>query len=251
LTREANALTLSRNASVIAVSKAVAESMARPVFLPWVEWPSIQVIYHGIDADHVCRGGESHQTAREALGLERSDFAIGTVGNLTAKKDHRTMLEAVALLAPNHEHLRVVIVGDGPLRSELQSLAGSLGISGRVIFTGSRSDVAMLLPGLDVFALSSLYEGFPIALVEAMASGLACVATRVGGTPELIRHRQNGFLIPPRDPVLLAAAISELISEPELRQSLGRQAAEDSLRYSLPQAVEALQRIYSEVSATR
>ncbi|MDQ6878894.1 MAG: glycosyltransferase [Candidatus Dormibacteraeota bacterium] len=251
LTREANALTLSRNAAVIAVSDAVAQSMEKPAYWPGVAWPRIDVIHHGIDLEGVRSGKESREAARAILGLGPDDFAVGTVGNLTPKKDHRTLLEAVALLVPRYERLRLVVIGDGPLKDEVHGVAGDLGITDRVVFTGSRSDVPDLLPGLDVFALSSRFEGFPISLVEAMASSLACVATCVGGTPELIRDGENGLLVPPSHPEAIVGALTQLIADPLLRQALGQQAATDSLGYSLFQAVERLQVIYSQVLAAR
>lgn len=251
LTREANSLTLSRNSAVIAVSGAVAESMNKTRRVPWMTPPPVEVIYHGIEVDRVRRGRESRRAARDQLGLGPDDFAVGTVGNLTPKKDHRTMFEAVASLAPSHEHLRLVVIGDGPLRSELEVAVELLGVSDRVRFMGSRPDVPDLLPGLDVFALSSLFEGFPIALVEAMATGLACVATRVGGTPELLTDGEDGLLVSPGDPAGLARAIAQLAADPELRRSLGEQAAQDASKYSMGRAVERLQCIYGEVLAAR
>lgn len=251
MTREANALTLSMNKAVIAVSGAVADSITRPRLGPWMTPPIVEVIYHGIEADRVRRGADSRRSARAQLGFAPEDFVLGTVGNLTPKKDHRTMFEAVARLAPRYEHLRLVVIGDGPLRRELESTAESLGVSDRVRFTGSRPDVPDLLPGLDAFVLSSRFEGFPIALVEAMATGLACVATTVGGTPELVTDGENGLLVRAGAPALLAQAISKLLEDPELRSSLGDHAARETLKYGMDRAVERLQCLYAEVLTTR
>jgi glycosyltransferase involved in cell wall biosynthesis len=251
LTREANALTLSRNAAVVAVSGAVARSITRSRFRPWTPAPSVEVIYHGIDPEKVRAGKASRVTARAKLGIAENVFVVGTVGNLTAKKDHRTLLEALAFLVPRHSAIHMVIIGDGPLRRDLESLAASLGVADRVTFAGSRADVSELLPALDIFVLSSLYEGFPIALVEAMVAGLACVATEVGGTPELVADRRNGLLVPPASAAALAEVLSELAEDNDLRSALGRQAAHDASKYSMDRAVERLQEIYSEMVAAK
>ncbi|HUQ64303.1 MAG TPA: glycosyltransferase [Acidimicrobiales bacterium] len=250
-TREANSLTMSRNAAVIAVSRAVADSMTKPHLAPWLGRPAVEVIYHGIDVDGVRAGEEIRVAARRVLGLAPTNFVIGTVGNLTPKKDHRTLLEAAVVLMRRHDNVRIVIMGDGPLRQDLEAAAQALGIADRVTFTGSRPDVPELLAALDAFVLSSQFEGFPIALVEAMATGLPCVATSVGGTPELMTDHNNGILVKPGDAAVLAGGLDELIMNPELRQAISRQAASDALKYGLRDAVERLQCIYSEVLAGR
>ena len=129
---------------------------------------------------------------------------VGTVGNFTAKKDQATLLRALAELSPAGRDVVAVLVGLGPLEEELRALAVELGIGGRVRFPGSRDDVFALLPAFDVFVLSSRFEGLPIALLEAMATGVAPVATRVGGIPEVITDGQDGLLVDPGDPATLA-----------------------------------------------
>jgi glycosyltransferase involved in cell wall biosynthesis len=144
-------------------------------------------------------------------------LVLGTVARLTPLKDQKTLLEAFARLRQARSDLSLVLVGDGELRSELESLCGRLEIQQSVQFLGVRRDVHELLKGMDVFVLSSVSEGLPVALLEAMAAGPVVVATRVGSVPNLIRHGETGFLVDPGDPSALASCLEEVLERlPEL-----------------------------------
>jgi glycosyltransferase involved in cell wall biosynthesis len=157
---------------------------------------------------------------------------VGTVGRLVREKNYPLLLRAVAAI-PDAE---LVLVGDGPLRNELQKRAGQ-----RVQFLGQRADIAELLAGFDVFALSSSTEGMSIALLEAMAAGCPIVVTAVGGNVELIEHMQTGLVVPPDDEAALCAAIEQLLDDRALATRLGDAARETARqRYS----VEAMTRSY-------
>jgi glycosyltransferase involved in cell wall biosynthesis len=138
----------------------------------------------------------------------------------------------------------LVLVGLGPLEAELKALAAGLGVADRVLFPGSRDDVYRLLPALDVFALSSRFEGLPIALLEAMATGVAPVATTVGGIPEVITDGQNGLLVDPGDPSALAAALGRVLGDDELRAHLGAAAAVRAGDFDLVNAVRRAEDVY-------
>jgi glycosyltransferase involved in cell wall biosynthesis len=243
VTRWANALTYPRNAAVLAVSNAVAESIRVPT---WVarEPPEVSVVYQGADRAAVYRGPEARSDARRALAIAPDDLVVGTVGNFTAKKDQATLLAAVASLTREHDRLRLVLVGTGPLEDELRRRARELGVEERVMFTGMRDDVLALLPAFDVFTLSSRYEGLPISLLEAMASGLPCVVTRVGGIPEVVTDGHEGLLAAPGDSAALAAALDELLLDLSLRAQMGARAAERATEFDLRSAVERTERIY-------
>jgi glycosyltransferase involved in cell wall biosynthesis len=248
-TRWANRLTFGRNAAVIAVSAAVADSI-RPLRASRRNWRGAEVIHHGADLAAVRRGPAARAASRAALGLDAEIGVVGTVGNFTAKKDHRTLLDAVALAAVEHPRLHLVMVGMGPLEAQLKEAAGTV-LDRRVTFTGSRDDVFDLLPGFDVFALSSRHEGLPIALLEAMATALPCVATRVGGIPEVVTDGVEGFLVPPGDPGALAAALGKLVEDPALRREMGSRAAARAADFDLGRAVRRTQEVYEEVLAAR
>jgi glycosyltransferase involved in cell wall biosynthesis len=248
-TRWANRLTYSRNAAVIAVSHAVAASI-RPA--PFVRvWPPVHVIHHGAELSSACAPTpESRAWARTTLGLPPDALVVGSVGNFTPKKDHRTLLEATARLVWRHRGVRLVLVGSGPLERSLVDTARSLGLAERAVFLGSRDDVAELYPAFDVFALSSRTEGLPISLLEAMAAGVPCVATSVGGVPEVIHNGKDGLLVPAQAADALADALSTLLADSVLREGVGARAAQTARRFDITEAVHRIEEVYRETLHT-
>ncbi|MFF0298207.1 glycosyltransferase [Kitasatospora sp. NPDC004614] len=238
-TRWANALTYGRNDAVIAVSHAVAAGIERRRPGDW-----LTVVHHGPDLGDAPSGPAARRAARAELGLPEDALVIGTVGNLTAKKDQATLLAAFALLRREHPNSRLVLVGSGPLEAQLRERAGE-----GVLFAGSRGDVPALLPGLDVFCLSSRQEGLPVALMEAMTSGLPSVVTRVGGMPEVLDDGVEGRLVPPGDPAELVTALKELAADPGLRARMGAAARERSKSFDVAGAQRAIERVYARVLA--
>lgn len=244
LTYWANAVTYRRNSAVIAVSQAVADTIK-----PWSapRQGRVTVVHHGVEVGQAVRDGASSARARAMLGLPPEAFVIGTVGNLTAKKDQATMLAAVARLKADIPVLRLVLVGSGPLETELKEQARRLGISDIVLFTGMRNDVPAILPALDVFCLSSSHEGLSIALVEALLTGLPTVATNVGGLPEVITHEIEGLLVPPADPAAFAAALRRLYDEPASRQAMSLAAVARARYFDAGAATRRIEQIYDTV----
>ena len=142
-----------------------------------------------------------------------------------------------------------MIVGQGGLREELEAQAAQLGIAAQVRFLGHREDVRDLLSILDLFVLPSLSEGMPLALLEAMAAGVPAIATRVGGTTEVIDDGRTGTLVAPGDSRVLAAAITTLLENPRLAKELGQAARQAvAARFSLAGMVQAYERVYSELT---
>ncbi|MFD8599557.1 glycosyltransferase [Kitasatospora sp. NPDC059646] len=238
-TRWANALTYGRNDAVIAVSHAVAAGIGRR--LPGGR---LTVVHHGPDLGDAPSGPAARRAARAELGLPEEALVVGTVGNLTAKKDQASLLAAFALLRRRRPDARLVLVGTGPLEPRLRELAGD-----GVLFAGSRADVPALLPGWDVFCLSSRQEGLPVALMEAMASGLPSVVTRVGGMPEVLDDGVEGRLVAPGDPARLAAALDGLAADRGLRERMGAAARERSKSFDVAGAQRAIERVYARVLA--
>ncbi len=238
-TRWANALTYGRNDAVIAVSHAVAAGIGRRRPGDW-----LTVVHHGPDLGDAPSGPAARRAARAELGLPDEALVIGTVGNLTAKKDQAALLAAFALLRRRRPDARLVLVGAGPLESRLRELAGE-----GVLFAGSRGDVPALLPGWDVFCLSSRQEGLPVALMEAMTSGLPSVVTRVGGMPEVLDDGVEGRLVAPGDPAQLAAALDGLAADRGLRERMGAAARERSKSFDVAGAQRAIERVYARVLA--
>jgi len=149
---------------------------------------------------------------------------VGTVCRLEKVKGLRYFLEAGLHLLNMGNDVLFEIIGEGPLEKELKEQASTLGIEGRVSFLGFRNDVLPLIEGFDLFVLSSLHEGIPFALLEAMSLSKPVVCTEVGGLREVIRHGVDGLLVPPSDPLALAHAVARLLSDPSYSAQLGRAA---------------------------
>jgi glycosyltransferase involved in cell wall biosynthesis len=240
-TRWANAATYRRNARVIAVSDGVAASIRSPLVRPAVP---VEVVVHGADTSLVVTGAGARAEARRRLGLPPDAPVVGSVGNFTAKKDQATLVRAFAALPPELAEARLVLVGLGPLEDDLRALAASEGVASRVLFPGSRDDVFDLLPGFDVFALSSRFEGLPISLLEAMATGVAPVVTAVGGIPEVVTDGRDGLLVPPGEPAALAVALARVLGDGALRSRLAASARDRAGAFDLVHAVRRAEAVY-------
>lgn len=166
---------------------------------------------------------ERRGEVRAELGVADDDVVVLMVARLSRQKAHEVMLDAVARAA--HPRLRLVVVGDGTRRAELEGLVADRGIE-HVTFTGLRRDVPRLLAGGDVFALSSVHEGVPISVIEAMTQGLPVVATDVGALRDQVTEGVDGFLVAAGDAASLAERLTRLADDPALRAELGRRARE-------------------------
>jgi glycosyltransferase involved in cell wall biosynthesis len=177
---------------------------------------------------------ERNATARrkllDACGASGEPVVFGTVGRLSAAKDQASLLAATRSLVDQGVNLLLIIVGDGELRDQLRDQCERLELGSRVRLLGARSDIAELLAGFDVFVMSSVTEGYSLALVEACAAALPCVATDVGGNTEIVRDRMSGLVVPAGDPTRLASAMHELYGNAQLRADMGRQAREWALK---------------------
>ena len=178
-------------------------------------------IYPGINFD---RTASAHGPSTAASPV------IGIVAALRPEKDHETFLRAAALVLKSHPEARFVVVGDGPRRPQLESLARALSLGSRVVFAGWQRVNAELLTQFQVLALSSRSETFPAVILEAFSAGVPVVATRVGSVPELLGSPPCGILVPPGDPVALAGALVSLLQAPPDRERL-RAAAAERVKY--------------------
>jgi sugar transferase (PEP-CTERM/EpsH1 system associated) len=177
---------------------------------------------------------------------------IGTVGRFVEPKGYSYLLEAMVELRKQNSNIRALLVGDGSLRLAMEEKAETLDLPDILVFTGIRRDVPMILALLDVFVLPSLWEGLPIALLEAMAAGLPVVATRVGGVPEVVVDGVTGFLVPPRDPQALADAILRLLRDPDLRRRMGEAGhARVAEHFSVEQMVGKTEALYEQLLAEK
>lgn len=190
-----------------------------------VEPARIRQIYNGVASDSFTPRRGPRPLLAPVGFLSPQSVVIGTVGRLAVVKDQRTLLVAFEQLlsrdASRRATLRLVIVGDGDLRADLERESDRLGIAPLVWFAGDRQDVAELLRLFDIFVLPSLGEGISNTVLEAMATGLPVVATRVGGNPELVAEGITGMLVPAERPDLLASALSVLVDDSALRRRMG------------------------------
>ena len=166
----------------------------------------------------------AQQTAAERLrlGITENDFVAISVASLTPHKGHHILLDAATIIIREYPHFKLLIMGAGPLRSELEEHAKKSGIFNNTIFTGLRENVFPLLKLANIFVLASTErEGLGIALIEAMATGLPVIGTRLGGIPEVVQENMNGILVSPGNTHELALAIERLIKNHALRKKMG------------------------------
>jgi glycosyltransferase involved in cell wall biosynthesis len=189
---------------------------------------------------------ESREEAKAGLGV--SGFCLGAVGRLEEQKGHTYLLQALPAVLDALGEITVLLAGDGRLWGTLTRQARELGVADQVKFLGARRDMPLIYQALDVFVLPSLWEGLPLALLEAMGAGLPVVATRVGGVVDVIEDGVNGRLASPGDSQALAGAIVELANRPELRREMGS-AARDTvrLRYSQEAMFKRLAALYLDL----
>jgi len=203
------------------------------------------IIRYGIDLN---RFDGRRKQAVDSAAADRHAALIGTVGRLHPQKGQRYFLESAAAVLRAMPSARFRVVGDGELRGELENLASELGISRNVEFTGASADVPSHLNDMDIFVLPSLWEGLPIALLEALAAGIPVIATRVDGICDVIDEGKNGVLVPPRDPAALADAILALLQNSSRRRQLaaaGRATVESG--YDIRSMIQSIERVYLDV----
>ncbi len=170
------------------------------------------IVYNGIEVDKFSSPID-RVIARKIFNLDPTEFVFGNVGRLHEQKGHKFLLQAFAKMSA---HARLLIIGDGEIRDELMILVDQLEIRDRVAFLGARSDIHEFLSAIDIFVMPSLWEGQPIALLEALAIGKPCIASAVDGIPEIIVDEVNGYLVSPKDVPGLAAAMDLAIEDPTL-----------------------------------
>lgn len=220
VSRTLNRLTFGINDRVIAVSQDVADSMA-PRFAD-----RVSVINNGIDCAAVVDLAGDRAATRARLGIEADCVVVGKVANLTAKKNHELLIDAFAMLHTSVPNSRLVLVGQFADReSLLRERVRKHGLQDAVLFTGPSTEVPQLVQAMDIFAMSSNFEGLPISLLEAMSLGKPVVCTAVGGIPQVVRDDQDGFLVDRGDHREFAEKLRRLAIDPQLRCRMGDSAS--------------------------
>ncbi|MEG6513896.1 glycosyltransferase family 4 protein [Desulforamulus ruminis] len=200
---------------IITVSDALKQELMEQESLPARQ---LTTIYNGIETDKFNLKLDT-LTVRQSLSIPELGPVIGTIARLAPQKGVSYFLKAASLL--KDYQVNFLVVGDGPLREELEQEAAELGLKNRVTFAGRRENIPEILATLDIFVLPSVTEGLPLTILEAMAAGKPVVATRVGGIPEAIVEGKTGLVVPPRDPEALAIALAGLLGERERMLRMG------------------------------
>jgi len=186
---------------------------------------------------------------RRELGIPKDAILIGTVGRLTAVKNYRMFLEVAKEIKKRDygKIIKFLVVGDGELKKELIALSNRLGIQDDIIFTGWRKDIDSLYRALDIVTLTSLNEGTPVSLIEALASAKAVVATDVGGVSEVVENGKSGFVVPLNDINAFSEAVLTLINDEERRKRFGIYGREFvKSRYSKDKLISAIENLYEK-----
>jgi glycosyltransferase involved in cell wall biosynthesis len=205
----------------------------------------VKVIYNGIDYHRVNSTEEKIREIKHELNVAPGGKVVGIIATLFPVKNHAIFLQAAALIDQSLPGTRFALVGDGPLRSQLESLSSELGLASKATFFGSQRDVGAYLSALDIAVLTSDTEGCSNFLLEAMALGKAVVATDAGGNRELVQHGETGVLVPPRDSKAVAKAVIDLIQHPEKAASMGQKARERVMKqFALDNMVHQYESLY-------
>jgi glycosyltransferase involved in cell wall biosynthesis len=207
------------------------------------------VIRSGIDLERFRHPERPRETVRDELGIPRDAPVVGTVTRLSEQKAPLDFVAAAARVSQRRPNTHFIVVGDGPLRDQVKAAISAQGLDQRVHLTGLRRDVPDLMHSFNVFALSSLWEGLPRVLPQAMAAALPIVATAADGNAEAVEHGVNGLLTPPGDPDPFAHALLKLLDDSELAQRMGQAGLEMVDAFGARKMVRDIEALYEELLA--
>lgn len=199
----------------------------------------------GIDLDKFQKKEPTRQEIRNKLGIPDEKIILMSVGELTKRKNHMVVIEALARL--KEYDILYVICGDGPLKAQLRAKAEELGVRDRLKLLGFRKDIAELHKAADIFVFPSLQEGLPVALMEAMASGLPIVASKIRGNEDLISNNQGGYLVNPTDSEQVAKAIEKMIQNPKKREKMEKRNLEIITKYGQETVLQKMDEFFNEI----
>ncbi|AVX20450.1 Glycosyltransferase involved in cell wall bisynthesis [Carboxydocella sporoproducens DSM 16521] len=233
-----------RTTAYIAVSRAIARELEQL----GARREQIHIIYNGIDTSFFSRFPFTPSQARAALGISQEAKIIGSVARFAPQKGLNYFVEMAELMAREREDLLFLLVGDGPLKPQLEEQVKISGLSKRFVFTGHVEDIRPYLRAIDVFVLPSLSEGMGISLLEAAAAGLPMVATNAGGIPEVITDGREGWLVPVADSRALAAKVGWVLDNLNLAQQIALAAKQKiETQFSLAGMIKATESVYQKI----
>ena len=235
----------------VTVSRGIAEVLARG----GIPGEKVTVIHSGIEVDALAarvdaaRAEGRAKQLRASLGVPEAAPLVGAIAALAPHKDHRTLVEAAAIVLSKRPDARFVAAGEGPTEDAVHAQVHSRGLGDKFLLPGFVDDVPALLGALDLFVLSSYLEGLGTSVLDAQAAGVPVVATGVGGVPEMIQDCVNGRLVPPRDPATLATAILEALDDPAKARARAVKAQETVRAFDLARTIERTEALYRELLA--
>ena len=230
---------------------AVSESQRRDIITYHQVSPAqITTIVNGVEANPYLNDPGVRSRKRAELGFSDSDRIVGVLAVLSTQKGITHLLTAARQLLSRHANVKFLIVGGGPLETELRAEAATLGLGSRVCFTGWRTDSLELLSAFDIFAMPSLWEAMPIALLEAMAARLAIVATDVSDNRLVLDDGRCGLVIPPGDAGPIASALDNLLTNPTMASEIAERAhARFNSTYTARHMLRSYEGLYQDVLA--
>lgn len=203
------------------------------------------MIYNGINERKLISSEDPE--LNKSLGIEKDTMVLGTVARLDAIKNQKMLIEAFKIINEKYPNTKLLLIGDGPMRNELETLTKELSLTHDVIFTGSTNEAYRYYNIMDVFVLTSMTEGTAMTLLEAMASSTPCIVTDAGGNPEIVKDGETGFIIPVNDTAALAEKIEILLNKAELAMKMG-QAGRTRFRkfFTVEKMIQSYQELYQE-----
>jgi glycosyltransferase involved in cell wall biosynthesis len=237
---------------ILAVSKAVSDRFRGVILRPLKRRVPIHVIHNAVDLERFQANTKARREIRRTLGIRKNQLVVGIVGQLTPRKGQLELIQAFARASQEVKDVRLLVIGaalfnrDDEYLERLQREVESLGISEAVRFLGPRNDIPQLLQGTDLLVVNSHEEPFALTVLEGLSSGSAVLATSVGGTPEMIRHGHNGWLVKSRDLDALVEAMVKLLGDERLRRQLGSNGRQEAdRRFSIERFLGEVEGLYN------
>jgi glycosyltransferase involved in cell wall biosynthesis len=240
-TRIANRITFGVDDAQIAVSPFVAES------IPPRRRRRMEVVIHGVDLNKIDAARGARHEVRAELGVRDDEVLIGTIANLRRQKGYEVLLASARILVERGLPVRFVAVGHGPELKSINAMMSELKLESVFDLLGERQDALRVAAGFDIFALASHFEGFPVAVMEALALGIPVVSTLVGGVKRAVRDGVEGWVVPVARPDLLAEAIQKLVVDPNERARMSEAARQRGAQLDVRHAARRIEQIYREV----
>jgi glycosyltransferase involved in cell wall biosynthesis len=227
----------------IAVSRSTADFLVQARQMPP---DKVKTVYLGVPLEEFSRvrGPEEIAAARVELGAAPGDFVAGTVTRLHDSKGNSFLVDAARLVLDQRPHARFFIVGEGPLRADLEQQARSLGLGERLVFAGFARDVARVVSAFDLSVFPSLWEGTPLTVFEALAMGKTILATDADGLVDVLTHDRDAIIVPRRDAAALARGIVSLMDDEQARRRLGAHARLSGQQYDIAVFVRKMEQLY-------